>query len=213
MIELGDELRADPTNILNKVAQLAMKLCHADSAGISILESNGDRDIFRWHAVAGGLAPNLHGSLPRDASPSGTAVERNSVLLFSEPERFYAELRGVSPHVYESLWAPWPSQGTPQGTLWVIAHTPERHFDAEDARIVQILARFASAAHHTNVALERARASQEDLEKRVEESACLLADTFKILRKEMEGRDQADTMRRLAERALRENESRRRSGE
>ena len=213
MLELGDELRDDPANVLHKVAELAMKLCHADSAGISILESEDECEIFRWHAIAGGFAPNLYGSLPRDASPCGTVVARNRIMLFNEPDRFYAELRGVSPRVYESLLAPWPAHGQPEGTLWVVAHTPERRFDAEDARIVQILARFASGAHHAVLALERAKVTQEDLEKRVEESAYLLSDTFKTLRKEMEGRDQADSKRRQAEKALRESERLRRSGE
>jgi len=213
MLELGDELRLNPRNILNKLAELAMKLCQADSAGISILESEDKREIFRWHAIAGDFAPNLYGSLPREASPCGTVIARNSVLLFNEPDRYYAELRGVSPRVYESLLAPWPSQGRPEGTLWVVAHTPERHFDAEDARIVQILARFASGAHHAVAELVKAKASQEDLEKRVEESAFLLSDTFKALRKEMEGHDQANSKRRQAERALREIEKRERSGE
>jgi GAF domain-containing protein len=213
MLELGDELRVYPDNILHKVAELAMKLCHADSAGISILESEDKREIFRWQAIAGGFAPNLYGSLPRDASPCGTVVARNQVMLFNEPDRYYKELRGVSPRVYESLLAPWPAQGRPEGTLWVVAHTPERHFDAEDARIVQILARFASGAHHAVAELVKAKASQEDLEKRVEESAFLLSDTFKALRKEMEGHDQANSKRRQAERALREIERRERPGE
>jgi len=213
MLELGDELRTDPGNVLKKLTELAMKLCHADSAGISILESEAEREIFRWHAITGGFAPNHYGSLPRDSSPCGTVVAHNRVMLFNEPDRFYAELRGVSPRVFESLLAPWPAQGRPEGTLWVVAHTPERHFDSEDARIVQILARFASGAHHAIVALERAKASQEDLEKRVEESAYLLSDTFKALRKEMEGHDLAESKRRQAERALREIEKRQRSGE
>ena len=208
MLELGDELRLNPGNILNKLAELAMKLCHADSAGISILESENKREIFRWHAIAGGFAPNLYGSMPRDSSPCGTVVARNRVLLFNEPDRYYADMRGVAPRVYEALLAPWPTEGTPEGTLWVVAHTPERHFDAEDARIVQILARFASGAHHAVAELERAKASQEDLEKRVEESAFLLSDTFKALRKEMEGHDQANSKRRQAEKALREIERR-----
>jgi len=213
MLELGDELRINPANTLNKVAELAMKLCRADSAGISILETEAEREIFRWQAIAGGFASNLYGSLPRDASPCGTVVARNRVLLFNEPDRYYPELRGVSPRVYESLLAPWPSPGEPEGTLWVVAHTPERRFDAEDARIVQTLARFASGAHHTILALEQARNSQAELEKRVEESAYLLSDTFKVLRREMEGRDQAEIKRRRAESALRESERQRRPGE
>jgi C4-dicarboxylate-specific signal transduction histidine kinase len=113
----------------------------------------------------------------------------------------------VLPRIYETLVAPWPLEGTPGGTLWVLAHSPEHRFDAEDARIVEILARFASGAYQTVLALERARASQADLEKRVEESAYLLSDAFKILRREMNDRAQADTKRKMAETALRESEN------
>lgn len=206
LLELGDELRVNPDNVLNKVVELAMKLCNADSAGISILEPGEDRCIFRRHAITGDFAPNLLRSLPRDSSPCGTVLSLNRVLLFKEPDRFYPELRGASPHIYECLLAPWPTQDKPEGTLWVVAHSPLRHFDAEDARIVQVLARFAGAAHYMALALDRAKASQTDLEKRVEESAFLLSDTFKTLRKEMEEHDHADTGRKLAERALRETE-------
>ena len=206
MLDLADELRVNPGGVLHKVADLTMQLCHAGSAGISILEPGPERDIFRWHAIAGGLTSNLHGSLPRDASPCGTVIERNQVLLFSEPDRFYAEMRGVEPRIYESLLAPWPADGTPAGTLWVVSRSPQHRFDSEDARIVQTLARFASAAHQTVLALDKAYASQADLEKRVEESAFLLSDAFKVLRREMADREQADSRRRQAERALRETE-------
>jgi signal transduction histidine kinase len=207
MLDLADELRTNPGGVLQKVAQLAMKLCNAGSAGISILEKSPECDVFRWHAIAGSFAPNLGGSLPRDASPCGVVIALIRVQLFNQPERFYPELRGVSPRIYETLVAPWPSEGTPGGTLWVLAHTPEHRFDAEDARIVEILARFASGAYQTVLALERAKASQVDLEKRVEESAYLLSDAFKVLRQEMEDRAQADTKRKMAETALRESEN------
>jgi len=169
ILDLADELRTNPGGVLQKVAQLAMKLCGADSAGISILEKGAPSEIFRWRAIAGGFAHNLHGSLPRDSSPCGTVVAQNRVLLFNQPERFYPELRGVLPRIYEPLVAPWPLEGTPGGTLWVLAHSPEHRFDAEDARIVEILARFASGAYQTVLALERARASQADLEKRLQD--------------------------------------------
>ncbi len=206
MLDLAEELRTNPGGVLHKVAELAMKLCHAGSAGISILEPSDERDLFRWHAIAGSLSPNIFGTLPRSASPCGTAIARNRVLLFNEPDRFYPDLRGVSPHIYESLLAPWSTDGGPAGTLWVVAHTPDLRFDAEDARILQILAKFASGAYQMVLSLQEAQASQVELEKRIEESAHLLADAFKILRAEMAGRAQADRRRKQAESALLESE-------
>ena len=206
LLDLADELRTNPGGVLRKVVELAKELCNADSAGISILENDTGQEVFRWHAISGLLAPNLYGSLPRNSSPCGTVIARNRVLLFNEPERFYPELRSVSPRIYETLLAPWPSNDTNEGAIWAVAHSPDHHFDAEDARILETLARFAGAAHQTAIALERARASQADLQKRVEESAYLLSDAFKILRKEMMDREQADSKRKMAETALRESE-------
>lgn len=161
---LAQEMATNPRGVLQLSAELAMELCHADSAGISILEPGGTSDMLRWHATAGGFAPNLHGTMPRQASPCGTVMERDCVLLFNEAERFFPALRGVEPRIYENLLAPWHVEGTAVGTLWVIKHTPEGQFDAEDARVLESLARLTAAAFQMTSALDEARAEQVQLE-------------------------------------------------
>ena len=79
---LAQEMASDPRGVLQKCAELVMELCHADSAGISILEPGGRSGVLRWHAAAGEFARNLHGTMPQEASPCGTVVERNCVLCF-----------------------------------------------------------------------------------------------------------------------------------
>ena len=142
-----------------------MELCHADSAGISILEPGGTSGMLRWHAAAGGFAANLHGIMPREASPCGTVMERDRVLLSHEAERFFPALRGVEPRIYENLLAPWHVKDEALGTLWAIRHTPEGRFDAEDARVLQSLARFAAAAFQMTSALDEAKADRTELER------------------------------------------------
>lgn len=132
---LAQEMVTNPQGVLQQCAELVRELCHADSAGISILEPGGTSDMLRWHAAAGAFAPNLHGTMPREASPCGTVMERDCVLLFNQAERFFPALRGVEPRIYENLLAPWHVEGTAVGTLWAIKHTPEGQFDAEDARV------------------------------------------------------------------------------
>jgi PAS domain S-box-containing protein len=163
-------MATNPRGVLQKCAELVMELCHADSAGVSILEPGGASGVLRWHAAAGRFAPNLHGTMPREASPCGTVMERNCVLLFHEAERFFPALRGVEPRIYENLLAPWHVEGNAVGTLWAIRHTPEGRFDAEDARVLQSLARFAAAAFQMTLALDEAiaersaiRASEQQL--------------------------------------------------
>lgn len=163
---LAQELAINPRGVLQKCAELVMALCRADSAGISILERGETSDMLRWHAAAGEFARNLHGTMPRDASPCGTVMERDRVLLFRDAERFFPALRGVEPRIYENLLAPWHVEGTPVGTLWAIKHTSEGQFDAEDARVLESLARLAAAAFQMTSALDEAKAERVQLEKR-----------------------------------------------
>jgi PAS domain S-box-containing protein len=171
---LAQEMATSPGAVLQECAKLVMKLCHADSAGISILEPGGTNGILRWHAAAGRFAPNLHGAMPREASPCGTVMERNCVLLFNEAERFFPALRGVEPRIHENLLAPWHVKGKAGGTLWAIKHTPEGRFDAEDARLLQSLARFAAAAFQTTSALDEATAERSALRESEDRQAFLL---------------------------------------
>lgn len=156
---LAREMASNPRGVLQKCAELVMELCHADSAGVSILES-GAGGMLRCQAAAGGFASNLHGTMSREASPCGTVMERDCVLLFNEAERFFPALRDVEPRIYENLLAPWHVKGEAVGTLWAIKHTPEGRFDAEDARVLQSLARFAAAAFQMTLALDDATAER-----------------------------------------------------
>jgi hypothetical protein len=71
-------------------------------------------------------------------------INRNQALLFKEADRFFPALRGVEARIYENLLAPWEVDGKVTGMLWAIGHTPERRFDAEDARLLTCLSRFAA---------------------------------------------------------------------
>ncbi|MBV9406155.1 MAG: PAS domain S-box protein [Abitibacteriaceae bacterium] len=147
LVALAQELTANPRKVLQKVAELVLQLCHADSAGIGALEQEGGQEVFRWLAAAGDFAPHLNGTIPRAASPCGTVVARNQVLLCTGVERAFPALRGLQPRMYENLLVPWEVNGHLTGTVWAIKHTPDSHFDAEDARLLGDFARFAGAAY------------------------------------------------------------------
>jgi PAS domain S-box-containing protein len=160
---LAQEMATHPGGVLRKCAELVMELCQADSAGISLLEPGGEHGHFRWQAIVGTLAGYWGGTIPREASPCGVVIARDSVLLFRQAERFFPILKGMEPRAHETLLAPWHSNGEPVGTLWAIKHTREGRFDAEDARLLQSLARLAAAAHQMSGALDDAKAGQEAL--------------------------------------------------
>ena len=58
---LAKEMAEHPRNMLQKLVEIAVELCHAHTAGISLLEG----DLFRWEAVAGVFASYRNGTMPR----------------------------------------------------------------------------------------------------------------------------------------------------
>jgi PAS domain S-box-containing protein len=160
---LAQEMATHPGGMLRKCAELVMELCNADSAGVSLLEPGGEHGRFRWQAIVGAFAGYWGGTVPREASPCGVVIARDSVLLFRQAERFFPALDDMEPRIHETLLAPWHSNGTAVGTLWAIKHTPDGRFDAEDARLLQSIARFAAAASQMSDALDQAKAGQEAL--------------------------------------------------
>lgn len=103
-------------------------------------------------------------------------ISKKEVLLFERAERHFVALRGVEPPIYESLLAPWDVNGEPVGTLWANGHTPDRHFDAEDARLLASLARFAAVAWQTVTAIDQAERERQEIDRQIEERTSALAE-------------------------------------
>lgn len=132
--------------VLQRLAESALALCDAGSAGISVEEHDADGTAyFRWRAVAGRFAPYLGGIMPRSFSPCGVVLDTGALQLMTEPVRYYTFIAEF-PHIVEVLLVPVAEGRHAIGTLWVVAHDDQRKFDAEDARTLQRLARFAAAA-------------------------------------------------------------------
>jgi GAF domain-containing protein len=147
LAQLAREMANSPRDILQRLVEVAMKLCKAHSAGVSLLRKEEGQEVFRWDAVAGQFAVNLGGSIARDLSPCGVVLDRNSVLLFGHPERHYDYPVQIDPPIVEALLVPFHVGVEPIGTIWVIAHDDDCKFDAEDARVLQSLGIFASSAY------------------------------------------------------------------
>jgi len=160
LLALAEELAGSPQSVLHKLADLACELCGAESAGVCVLEEDGAPPAFRWRAISGPFAGNLGGTLPRTVSPCGVVLDRNATLLFSEPARFFPSARELQPPVFEALLVPFHADGQAIGTVWALAHRNDKHFQAEDARLLTSLARFASAAYKRTVTEEALRASR-----------------------------------------------------
>ncbi len=137
---LAMEMAENPRNMLQKLVEIAVDLCAADTAGISLL----DGDVFRWEAVAGVFSAYRGGTMPRAASPCGVCIDRNATQLMHLPDRCFPAL-WAEPRFVEALLIPFHDHATPIGTVWIVSHTFDRTFDKEDERVVRILAQFASA--------------------------------------------------------------------
>jgi hypothetical protein len=108
---LARELTRSPDSVLQRLVESAAELCRAGSAGISLIEEEKGRKIFRWRAIAGQFAKNLLGTTPRDFNPCGVVVDRNAVELFSRPGLHYSYLDEVNPRISEALLAPFALGG------------------------------------------------------------------------------------------------------
>jgi GAF domain-containing protein len=147
MSELQYALAGSPTALLQKLAEKALELCRAHSAGVSLTEEADGRRFFRWYAVAGRFSGLRWTTLPHELSPCAEVLARRETVLMVDPERHYGQLPGAQPHVTEVLLVPFSVGGELVGTVWVVAHDEERRFDAEDRRVVTELTQFASAGY------------------------------------------------------------------
>jgi len=138
-----------PDRVLQQLVKTALELCRAHSAGISLLEEENGRKIFRWHGVAGEYAPHLWGTTPREFSPCGTVLDTDQVQLMSRLDRHFTYFAEIKPSIEEALLVPFHVGGEAVGTIWVVSHDPVRQFDAEDARVMTTLGEFAAAAYQT----------------------------------------------------------------
>lgn len=159
LVRLAQGMAQSPRQMLQILTDEALELCQAGSAGISIIENDGDGQIFRWHALSGALSSHLWGTTPRNFSPCGTVVDRNSVELMSHLERHFRYFADVRPEIVEALLVPFTINGETIGTVWVVMHDEDHQFDREDERLLKDLGEFAAAAYHLRLVLEASKDS------------------------------------------------------
>jgi PAS domain S-box-containing protein len=163
LVELARQMAEAPHSILQKLADTALELCRADSAGISILETEGGKRIFRWYATAGDFEPYRGGTIPGDFSPCGVVLRRNAPQLMADPVRYYPYIADLSPHVAELLLIPFYRGDIAIGTIWIVARDEAKRFDAEDTRVMTNLSLFTSAAVQAQANLEAIEAGSRSL--------------------------------------------------
>ena len=141
---LAAEMAENPQKMLQKLVEIALGLCRADTTGISLLETHAGAQLFRWEALAGVFASQRNNTMPRNASPCGVCIDQDTTQLMYLADRCFPALR-ADPRFVEALLIPFRYQGRPVGTVWAVMHQSDRKFDREDERLMRTLAAFASA--------------------------------------------------------------------
>lgn len=110
----------------------AVRLCGADSAGISIeREGKTDEHYHQWNATAGEYSSFLDASLPKVPSACTVCLERGGSQLFRISKRFFDILGIDASLVTDGILLPW-EVAEMRGTIFIISHSREKAFDSED---------------------------------------------------------------------------------
>ena len=145
----------EPSRLLQHLVDLAVRLCHAGSAGVSLLEPAAEsaQGVFRWVAMSGAYREYVGGTTPESFSPCGVCLDRDTAQLYRYPARLFTYLAEASPPIVEGLVLPLRSEAGPLGTIWIVSHDEAGAFTSRDVAVMASLADFTSTA----LVLQRAR--------------------------------------------------------
>lgn len=145
LLSLAQILATSPERMFDHVAASTLKICRAGSAGVNLIIPPPSGNSI-WKSVTGDLSAMAGQIVSSDNCPTSAVVDRNELLLFAYPQRYYRfPIRSDRP-IVELLMAPVRLENRAVGAVWACAHDPYRTFDQEDARSLRVLATFVSAA-------------------------------------------------------------------
>lgn len=133
-----------PAVVLQELVDLAVDMCGADSAGISLEEEcPGGEKRFRWVAISGSFAQFLNATTPRFFSPCGTCLDTHRPQHYRVTQPYYDLLGVTAEEITDGMLIPWITDGL-RGTIWAVAHHSPTAFDLEDYQLLRSLADFAA---------------------------------------------------------------------
>jgi two-component sensor histidine kinase len=175
--ELAEQMVDQPGELLPRLVALALELCRASSAGVSVLE--GDR--FRWLGLRGVLSVFEGETTPRNFSPCGVCLDQSRTILMERPERVYDWIANAKISTPEVLLVPLMMKDIgPLGTLWIVAREGQE-FDAGHARVMSELAGFTGRALRMVLADDRLKKALEVQETLAREMSHRVKNLFSIV--------------------------------
>lgn len=143
MQDLTSVMAEGDVAVFRALTILAMRLCDAGSAGVSVIEEGPSGSVFRWRVLAGVIQSFEGGCTPRDWSPCGACLDRGQATLYSHPDRHFTYLQALGMPIVEALVVPMLGHGKNGSTIWIVSHGG-RPFDAEDVRVMTALSCYAA---------------------------------------------------------------------
>lgn len=165
--ELAVHMADGPEKVLPRFVEYAMEVTAGVSAGISIADLDARPPTFRWAFLKGTLAAFEGATTPRDDSPCGVTLDKDTPVLTRHSERSYSWIADVGVILPEVLLVPLHRGPEQLGTLWIVSDELS-HFNRAHVEAVKEIAAFVSIAlrmHQTEMRLSKALTEQEALAK------------------------------------------------
>lgn len=183
----------EPEVVLQKLVEIAVEFCGADSAGISLEETDEKGNpTFRWVAISGTFSQYLNGRTPRFFSPCGTCLSTGRPQHYRVTKPYYDFLGVAAEPINDGMLIPWISDQN-RGTIWAISHGSRQTFNSQDYKLLSALADFAGISVRLTERQQLLRRSHDELESQVQQRTSSLrqlsADLMRV---------QDDERRRIA---------------
>lgn len=154
-----------PQVVRQKLVDTAVEFCGADSAGISLEESDDLGNLrFRWVAISGTFSKYLHGTTPRFFSPCGTCLSTGRPQHYRLRKPYYDFLGVVAEPITDGMLVPWTSDES-RGTIWAVSHGSPETFTPDDYGLLKILADFAAISVRLSEREQRSKQADELLKR------------------------------------------------
>lgn len=145
-----------PSVVLQKLVDIAVEFCGADSSGISLEEAGDDGSLrFRWVAISGTFSQYVHGTTPRFFSPCGTCLSTGRPQHYRLTKPYYDFLGVTAEPINDGMLIPWTSDES-RGTIWAVSHGSRQTFSPDDYKLLSTLADFAGISVRLAERAERA---------------------------------------------------------
>ena len=155
-----------PGKTLQAIADAALDLCKADSAGVSVdtQDANG-MPVLYWAATSGKYARLREAMLPKFQMPCSISLETMRPQHIRVPSAHFTALGVAAEAITDGISIPWSVNGM-RGTVWIFAHQRSAAFNSTDYQILQSFADFAMATardqRQQELIVERATAARRE---------------------------------------------------